>query len=81
MLEIVKTSNTVGRINNYSIVGNQDPTELPSEIDSDKAEVVKILPPFGLMQNTIVILAIVLTSVVILTGGIFIIKKRVLKNK
>ena len=81
MLEIVKTSNTVGKINNYSIVGNQDPTELPSEIDSDKAEVVKILPPFGLMQNTIVILTIVLASVVILTGGIFIIKKRVLKNK
>ena len=45
--ELVKVSNTVGRRMSYSVVGNQDPTANPIEIDSDKSEEVVITPPFG----------------------------------
>ena len=31
----------------YSVVGNQDPTMEPREIDADIAQEVVILPPFG----------------------------------
>ena len=48
MVEIVKTSNTVGRRMAFSVVGNQDPTlSDASEVDSSVAEKVVILPPFG----------------------------------
>ena len=80
IVEIVKTSNTVGRINNYSIVGNQDPTSEPAEVDSDKAEVVKILPPFGEMKNIIIITSTILAAVGILVIGIIVIKKKFLKK-
>ena len=80
IVEIVKTSNTVGRINSYSIVGNQDPTSEPAEVDSDKAEVVKILPPFGEMKNIIIITSTILAAVGILVIGIIVIKKKFLKK-
>ncbi len=78
IVEIVKTSNTVGRRNEYSVVGNQDPTKQPQELDSDKAEVVKILPPFGDTLNYIVIAIIAVTAIGIITLGIIFIKKKVL---
>lgn len=81
IVEVVKTSNTVGRKNEYSIVGNQDPTTTPQEVDSDMAEVVKILPPFGLTNMYTTIAVITLTSVTILIVGIIFIRKKVLKNK
>ena len=78
IVEIVKTSNTVGRRNEYSVVGNQDPTKVPQELDSDKAEVVKILPPFGDTLNYIVIAIIAVTTIGIITLAIIFIKKKVL---
>ena len=78
IVEIVKTSNTVGRRNEYSVVGNQDPTKGPQELDSDKAEVVKILPPFGDTLNYIVIAIIAVTTIGIITLAIIFIKKKVL---
>lgn len=81
MVEIVKTSNTVGRKNEYSIVGNQDPTSMPAEIDADFAEVVKILPPFGLTQTYLMIAAITLVSATVLVVGIVFIRRKVLKNR
>ena len=51
LVEIVKVSNDVGRRQNYSIVGNQDPTTIPNEIDADIAQEVSILPPFGQSQR------------------------------
>lgn len=81
IVEVVKTSNTVGRKNEYSIVGNQDPTSEPAEIDADTAETVKILPPFGLTQTYIIIAAVTLVSATILVAGIAIIRKKVLKSK
>lgn len=79
IVEIVKTSNTVGRKNEYSVVGNQDPTKEPQEIDSDKAEIVRILPPFGDAGLYITIAIIVISSIALLTVGIIFIKKKVLK--
>ena len=78
IVEIVKTSNTVGRRNEYSVVGNQDPTKAPQELDSDKAEVVKILPPFGDTARYITIGAIIIVAIAIGAVGIIFIKKRIL---
>ena len=47
MTEIVTTHNDVGRRMSYSVVGNQDPTMEPREIDADDSQEVVILPPFG----------------------------------
>ena len=47
MVELVTTKNTVGRKMAYSVVGNQDPTTEPYEIDADDSQDVVILPPFG----------------------------------
>ena len=47
LVEIVKTSNQVGRRMAYSVVGNQDPKTEPAEIDADDSQEVTILPPFG----------------------------------
>ena len=71
--EILQTSNTVGRRMAYSIVGNQDPTTVPAEVDSSKAETVVVIPPFGLTQ--IVYIGIALAVVTILAVGIIFIKK------
>ena len=78
IVEIVKTSNTVGRRNEYSVVGNQYPTKAPQELDSDKAEVVKILPPFGDTARYITIGAIIIVAIAIGAVGIIFIKKRIL---
>ncbi len=71
--EIIATSNTVGRRMAYSIVGNQDPTKIPSEVDSSKAETVVVIPPFGLTQIIYIIIALAVAS--ILAVGIIFIKK------
>ena len=84
LVELVKTSNTVGRRMEVSVVGNQDPSIVTSgnnvsEIDSDIAQVVKILPPFGNAGQPYVIVAIVLASSLILIAGIVFIRKKILK--
>ena len=78
IVEIVKTSNTVGRRNEYSVVGNQDPTKEPQELDSDKAEVVKILPPFGDTARYVTIGAIIIVAIAVGVIGIIFIKKKIL---
>ena len=78
IVEIVKTSNIVGRRNEYSVVGNQDPTKAPQELDSDKAEVVKILPPFGDTARYITIGAIIIVAIAVGVIGIIFIKKKIL---
>lgn len=47
LVEIVKTSNQVGRRMAYSVVGNQNPKLEPAEIDADDSQEITILPPFG----------------------------------
>ena len=80
IVEIVKTSNLVGRRNEYSVVGNQDPTKSPQELDSDIAEVVRILPPFGNAGLYIMIIATIIIAIAIIIGGTIFIKKKVLRK-
>ena len=80
IVEIVKTSNTVGRRNQYSVVGNQDPTMEPQEIDSDRAEIVKILPPFGNAGLYIIITITTIIAIGLLAGGIVFIRRKILKK-
>ena len=76
--EIVQTSNTAGRRMAYSIVGNQDPTTAPTEVDSAMSEKVMILPPFGVMTY-IIYAGIAIVAIAILAVGIIFIKKKVTK--
>lgn len=80
IVEIVKTSNMVGRKNEYSVVGNQNPAEDPQEIDTDRAEIVRILPPFGDAGIYYIIAGITMVAVAIVIGGIILIKKKILKK-
>lgn len=79
IVEIVKTSNDVGRRNAYSVVGNQNPTKDVTEVDTDVAEIVKILPPYGNGGIYYIIGTIVILSSAILIAGIIFIKKKVLR--
>ena len=77
MVEIVKTTNEVGRRMAFSVVGNQDPTsETPSEVDANVAEKVVILPPFGEVRIYYIVGALVAAILIV---GIVLIKKKVLK--
>ena len=80
LVEIVKTSNTVGRRMEYSVVGNQDPESKPQELDSDIAEVVRILPPFGNGGIYIIITIVSILGLAIIVLGTIFIKKKVLKK-
>lgn len=78
VVEILSTSNTVGRRMAYSIVGNQDPTaSKASEVDSSFAERVIILPPFGNVHIFYILGAVI---GIILISGITLIIKKVLKK-
>lgn len=78
IVEIVETSNTAGRRMAFSIVGNQDPTIDPTEVDSDRAEIVKILPPFGNAGLPYIIAGIIAMIVIVIMSGVIFIKKKVL---
>ena len=78
MVEIVKTSNTVGRRMAYSVVGNQNPLADPEEVDSSVAERIVILPPFGIGE-IVIYCAIGVAVAAILIAGIVLIKRKVLK--
>ena len=76
-VEIVKTTNIVGRRSQDSIQGNLDPNgEDVSEPDSAKAESVTVIPPYG--ENTIYYV-VGFISIITLGVGIFLIKKHVIK--
>ena len=78
MVEITNTNNTVGRRMAYSVAGNQDPTAQPAEADTDDAEEIVILPPFGQQHYIYYILGAGIA--VILIAGVIIIKKKILKK-
>mgnify|MGYP005763206159 CR=1 FL=1 len=78
MVEIVKTSNEVGRRMAFSVVGNQDPTSgSPAEVDANVAEKVVILPPFGEVRIYYIVGVLVAAILIV---GIVLIKKKVLKK-
>ena len=78
ILEIANISNVMGRRNEYSAVGNQDPTLLPQELDSDEAETVRILPPFG---ATTTYYTLWIAIAIVLVAGISFIVFKVLGKK
>ena len=77
IVEILQTSNIVGRRMAFSIVGNQDPTGVPTEIDSAKAEEIVILPPFG---QVYLYFGLGIVVVALIAGAVIVIKKKVLKK-
>ena len=77
MAELVMTRNDVGRRMSYSVVGNQDPTVEPREIDADDSQEVVILPPFG---QKYIYYALGIAVAVVLIAGISI-TIRMLKKK
>ena len=95
LAEIVKFENTVGRRNVTAVPGNCNPKELNEEgepigefnasvkeIDSSATELITFIPPTGIvleenMNNEI--LLIIAVSLAIISIGIVVIKKKVLK--
>ena len=75
--EIVKISNDVGRRMAYSVQGNQNPKEAPTEPDSSMAERVVILPPFG---TTYLYIGLAVLIAAMLGISIVVIKKTVLNK-
>ncbi len=79
IVEIVKISNTVGRRMAFSIVGNQDPTREPTEVDSARAERIIILTPFGKVKFYYGLAIVIGLTLVI--GIALIIKKVMIKKE
>ncbi len=80
IVEIIRTDNLVGRRNEYSVAGNQNPDIEPQEMDTDIAEEVKILPPFGASNIAIIIASVTLVAAGLIAVGIIFIKRKVLKK-
>ena len=78
MAEIVSFENGIGRRMEYSIVGNQNPDKTIAEVDSDMAQSVTVLPPFGQTYIYYVLGAVI---AVIAVAGIILIKVKVVNPK
>src|SRR5699024_10093037 len=80
MVEIVETSNTVGRRMAYSVVGNQDPLfDDASEVDTNIAERIIILTPFGEVHIYYILIAVV--AIILIVGIVLIRKFALLRGK
>ena len=78
MAEIASFENSIGRRMEYSVVGNQDPDQPIAEVDSDKAQSVTVLPPFG---QTYIYYVLGTIIAVIAVAGIILIKVKVVNPK
>ena len=72
LTELVKVKNTAGRRMAYSVVGNQDPTKEPTEIDADSSQQVTIMPPYG---QKYIYYVLGIGIVIILIAGILVARK------
>jgi len=72
LTELVKVKNTAGRRMAYSVVGNQDPTKEPTEIDADSSQQVTIMPPYG---QKYIYYVLGIGIVIILIAGILVVRK------
>jgi len=94
VLEIVKTSNDVGRRMYFSVAGNHVPVKRDSsgniletsvrptgtEIDTDDGELITIIPPFGANKAYNSQIAMFGIAITAIFGiGVYLIKKKVLK--
>lgn len=77
LVELVKVDNTVGRRMAYSVVGNQNPTKIPQEIDADDCQEVAIMPPYG--EDRIYYMLIITVASILILGIILTIS--ILKRK
>lgn len=78
--EIIEIDKTGGRTP-IPIPGNFNPsTNEPKEPDSDTSEEIVIIPPTGLSKNTMIYIVLAISSLGILTSGIILIKKFVLRK-
>jgi len=75
-VELIETQSITGRRDYEGKVANYQPIEVIEERDTDKAELVQILQPFGDKKIYYVLIA---TCSVILTAGIIFIKRKVIK--
>jgi len=77
--EIVERLNQVGRRDYQIVTGNYQPHNREViEYDSTVAKDIIILQPFGANRNYVLYIVIILSSALILTGGIIFIRKKVL---
>lgn len=78
--EIVRYDNQVGRRMEWSVTGNQNPEAAPQELDTDRAETITILPPFGELSNytNLIVSITIIISSVILGAGIVFIKRKII---
>ncbi len=80
LTEILQYSNTVGRRDMDAVPGNQEPDAEPNESDferdTDFTEQIIITPPTGENRSFYYVISAVV--LVVLSGGIFLIKKKVL---
>ncbi|MDO5557504.1 MAG: SpaA isopeptide-forming pilin-related protein [Clostridia bacterium] len=79
--EIVEIGNPSGVNPKGSIPGNQDPTVAPTELDSEDADTVTLLTPFGAAKNVLIKTGIVVAALVIIATGIVLIRKKILGVK
>lgn len=78
--EIIEIEKTGGRPP-IPIPGNFDPsTNEPKEPDGDTSEEIIILPPTGLSENTMIYIILGISTLGILTSGIILIKRFVLRK-
>lgn len=77
--EIIQIEKSGGATLVMTTPGNYVPQQSKSEYDDDKSEIVYILPPTGLKVDYIAYTVLVISSLGILTCGIILIKKYVLK--
>lgn len=75
-VEIIETSSDTGRRDYNGKVGNYKPNTEITERDTDEAELVQLLPPFGAKVKFYSLIAV---SLVILTSGVIFIKRKILK--
>ena len=82
LTEIISLQNGVGRRTAFSTVGNQNPTYVggPTEIDTDEAEEVRILPPYGQQHVYYVLYASVGAILFAGIAAIIIIRKKTSKE-
>ena len=75
-VELIETQSITGRRDYEGKVGNYQPPTEVKETDTDKAELVQILKPFG---DTKIHYILIATCAVILIGGIVFIKRKIIR--
>lgn len=76
--EILQYTNLVGR--RADLPGNQDPTKPIIEVDADRTETIVILPPFGANKAVASYMAIAISVLAVIAGGVIVVKKKLMNR-